>query len=213
MKKYKYYYLSLNHLLSNFTVMMLATTDEPILNYKEELLNESIGDILEYVLPEEEVLPFNLGASLNEKHEYVVYEPSDKELVEAGVKVLNFGEYLSAITNEIEYYNPNQFTVTDGVLYPISREYMIDSGIITMETELSLARRDRDTIMTALDKCNISHLIGDKVLTADRLAVVKAFKQQWLDITTDYTDLSVPILDRAPTMIPEVEYFMPVSRR
>jgi len=102
---------------------------------------------------------------------------------------------------EIKYKNGELINYTS------TRDDNIADGIITLDTEKEKARDHRLTHFQALDLYDKAVLRGDIQETLDMKSQRDIYRQQWLDLPSTYTDITIPIEQSYPIMPNFIEYF------
>ncbi|MGL5315581.1 MAG: hypothetical protein ACRC92_20170 [Peptostreptococcaceae bacterium] len=194
-----WFYLDKNHLTQHGDICVIYKSRDRKLDF--ETVFE--GNALEYKCLDGDNIPPYLYYNETEAK---VMEKTITDLVNDGVIVLNPGEYITK-EGSIGYYNFYYNKIVDGEVVALTREELVQTGVITLDSELAKIRAERVKVFAAIDKCATAHLMGDRVLTSEELVVRAAYKEKWLNITNDYVDPTEDIMLRVPPMPDFIAYY------
>ncbi|MHD0316757.1 hypothetical protein [Fusobacterium sp. THCT1E2] len=111
------------------------------------------------------------------------------------------------IDGKIVSYDTYSQKVIDGVIVEKTREDYIQEGLITLETEKEKARMEREKIFNALDLYDKAVLRGDIEESPEGKTARDTFRQAWLELPNNYTDINTPIEELYPTLLAIIAYF------
>lgn len=134
-----------------------------------------------------------------------IREATEEEKLERNQRSLAENELL--IDGKIESYDTYSQKIIDGVIVEKTREDYIQEGIITLETEKAKARAEREKIFNALDLYDKAVLRGDIQESPEGKEARDTFRQAWLELPNNYTDLSTPIEELYPVLPAIIAYF------
>ena len=89
----------------------------------------------------------------------------------------------------------------------LERKMKIEKGIITLETEKDKARQMRDKEFIALDLYDKAVLREDILETEKDKDDRDKFRNEWLELPNNYSDLDTPIEDLYPKTPEKIKYF------
>ncbi len=104
-------------------------------------------------------------------------------------------------------YDPYSQKIVDGAIMEKTREDYIQEGLITLETEKEKARMEREKIFNALDLYDKAVLRGDIEESPEGKTARDTFRQAWLELPNNYTDINTPIEELYPTLLAIIAYF------
>ncbi|WP_373079236.1 hypothetical protein [Fusobacterium varium] len=134
-----------------------------------------------------------------------IREATEEEKLERNQRSLAENELL--IDGKIESYDTYSQKIIDGVIVEKTREDYIQEGIITLETEKAKARAEREKIFNALDLYDKAVLRGDIEESPEGKTARDTFRQAWLELPNNYTDINTPIEELYPTLLAIIAYF------
>ena len=111
------------------------------------------------------------------------------------------------IDGKITSYDPYSQKIIDGVIVEKTREDYIAEGIITLETEKEKARMEREKVFNALDLYDKAVLRGDIEESVEGKAARDSFREAWLELPNNYTDINTPIEELYPILPSIIAYF------
>ena len=190
----KYIYISREQAKRGVSCVF-AVMDEPIKNMTEYFegkaclyVGEDLPHFITY-LPETDT----------------IREATEEEKLERNQRKLAENEFLK--DGKIVIYNPYSQKVVDNEILEKTREDYIQEGIITLETEKEKARAEREKIFNALDLYDKAVLRGDIQESPEGKEARDTFRQAWLELPNNYTDLSTPIEELYPVLSAIIAYF------
>lgn len=190
----KYIYISREQAKKGVSCVF-AVKDEPIKNMAEYFegkaclfIGEDLPHFITY-LPELDT----------------IREATEEEKLERNQRKLAENELL--IDGKITSYDPYSQKIIDGNIMEKAREDYIQEGIITLETEKEKARAEREKIFTALDLYDKAVLRGDIEESAEGKRARDEFREAWLELPNNYTDLSIEIESLYPALPAIIAYF------
>jgi len=190
----KYIYISREQAKRGVSCVF-AVMDEPIKNMTEYFegkaclyVGEDLPHFITY-LPETDT----------------IREATEEEKLERNQRKLAENEFLK--DGKIVSYNPYSQKVVDNEILEKTREDYIQEGIITLETEKEKARAEREKIFNALDLYDKAVLRGDIQESPEGKEARDTFRQAWLELPNNYTDLSTPIEELYPVLSAIIAYF------
>ena len=190
----KYIYISREQAKKGVSCVF-AVKDEPIKNMAEYFegkaclyVGEDLPHFITY-LPETDT----------------IREATEEEKLERNQRKLAENEFLK--DGKIVSYNPYSQKVVDNEILEKTREDYIQEGIITLETEKEKARAEREKIFNALDLYDKAVLRGDIQESPEGKEARDTFRQAWLELPNNYTDLSTPIEELYPVLSAIIAYF------
>ena len=190
----KYIYISREQAKKGVSCVF-AVKDEPIKNMAEYFegkaclfIGEDLPHFITY-LPELDT----------------IREATEEEKLERNQRKLAENELL--IDGKITSYDPYSQKIVDGNIVEKVREDYIAEGIITLETEKEKARMEREKIFNALDLYDKAVLRGDIEESPEGKRARDEFRQDWLDLPNNYTDINTPIEELYPILPSIIAYF------
>lgn len=190
----KYIYISREQAKRGVSCVF-AVKDEPVQNMAEYFegkaclyIGEDLPHFITY-LPETDT----------------IREATEEEKLERNQRKLAENELLK--DGKIISYDPYSQKIIDGNIMEKTREDYIQEGLITLETEKAKARAEREKIFNALDLYDKAVLRGDIQESEDGKKARDTFRQSWLELPNNYTDLSTPIEELYPTLLAIIAYF------
>lgn len=190
----KYIYISREQAKKGVSCVF-AVMDEPIKNMAEHFegkaclyVGEDLPHFITY-LPELDT----------------IREATEEEKLQRNQRSLSENELL--IDGKIVAYDPYSQKIVDGNIVEKTRDDYIQEGIITLETEKAKARVERENIFNALDLYDKAVLRGDIQENPEGREARDTFRQDWLELPNNYTDLSTPIEELYPTLPAIIAYF------
>lgn len=134
-----------------------------------------------------------------------IREATEEEKLERNQRKLSENELL--IDGKIMAYDLYSQKVVDGNIVEKTREDYIQEGLITLETEKEKARMEREKVFNALDLYDKAVLRGDIQESPEGKEARDTFRQAWLELPNNYTDLSIEIESLYPTLPAIIAYF------
>ena len=134
-----------------------------------------------------------------------IREATEEEKLERNQRKLSENELL--IDGKIISYDPYNQKVINNEIVEKTREDYIAEGIITLETEKEKARIEREKVFTALDLYDKAVLRGDIEESPEGKTARDEFRQAWLELPNNYSDLSIEIESLYPTLPAIIAYF------
>lgn len=134
-----------------------------------------------------------------------IREATEEEKLERNQRKLAENELL--IDGKIISYDPYSQKIVDGAIMEKTREDYIQEGLITLETEKEKARMEREKIFNALDLYDKAVLRGDIEESPEGKTARDTFRQAWLELPNNYTDINTPIEELYPTLLAIIAYF------
>lgn len=134
-----------------------------------------------------------------------IREATEEEKLQRNQRSLSENELL--IDGKIVSYDTYSQKIVDGAIVEKTREDYIQEGIITLETEKEKARAEREKIFTALDLYDKAVLRGDIEESAEGKRARDEFREAWLELPNNYTDLSIEIESLYPALPAIIAYF------
>lgn len=123
------------------------------------------------------------------------------------IEKIILSENEAIIDGEVVTYNSGTQKVVDNLIVDKTREDYIKEDIITLESEKEKARLQRSEDFQALDLYDKAVLRGDMEETAEMKAERDSFRNAWLELPDEYTDISIVIETLYPVMPEKIEYF------
>ncbi len=176
--------------------LVLGVSDERVEKYKEYYGQNSvefIGDDVPHYI------------SYDDAHNTIREATKDERYKQGNLTLQNYEVIIDGEIVEIDVDNEK---VVNGILVEKTRQEKINSGYITIKSEMNFARGIRTGYLLALDKADKNYLMGRLRLTNDELLEHTIFYNNLLDITKNYTDLSVPIMDRMPKVPTKIKQYL-----
>ncbi|WP_302820512.1 hypothetical protein [Fusobacterium ulcerans] len=190
----KYIYISREQAKKGVSCVF-AVKDEPIKNMAEYFegkaclyVGEDLPHFITY-LPEADT----------------IREATEEEKLERNQRKLAENELLK--DGKIISYDPYSQKVIDGNIVEKTREDYIAEGIITLETEKEKARMEREKVFNALDLYDKAVLRGDIEESVEGKAARDSFREAWLELPNNYTDINTPIEELYPILPSIIAYF------
>lgn len=134
-----------------------------------------------------------------------IREATEEEKLVRQQRTLAENELL--IDGKITSYDPYSQKIIDGVIVEKTREDYIAEGIITLETEKEKARMEREKVFNALDLYDKAVLRGDIEESVEGKAARDSFREAWLELPNNYTDINTPIEELYPILPSIIAYF------
>lgn len=134
-----------------------------------------------------------------------IREATEEEKLERNQRKLAENELLK--DGKIISYDPYSQKVIDGNIVEKTREDYIAEGIITLETEKEKARMEREKVFNALDLYDKAVLRGDIEESVEGKAARDSFREAWLELPNNYTDINTPIEELYPILPSIIAYF------
>lgn len=134
-----------------------------------------------------------------------IREATEEEKLERNQRKLAENELL--IDGKITSYDPYSQKIVDGNIVEKVREDYIAEGIITLETEKEKARMEREKVFNALDLYDKAVLRGDIEESPEGKTARDTFRQAWLELPNNYTDINTPIEELYPILPSIIAYF------
>lgn len=134
-----------------------------------------------------------------------IREATEEEKLQRNQRKLAKNELL--IDGKIVAYDPYSQKIVDGAIMEKTREDYIQEGLITLETEKEKARMEREKVFNALDLYDKAVLRGDIEESPEGKTVRDTFRQAWLELPNNYTDINTPIEELYPTLLAIIAYF------
>lgn len=194
----KYIYLDKEYAQKGIS-LVLGISSTPIENYKKyyegkaiEFKGNNLPHYITYIKAE------------NGEPEHI-REATYFEQYQMGLINLKINEV--AVNNEIISYNNNTQIIKNGEIINKTRKQLIQQGIITLESEKEKARVDRQRYLQAVDLYDKEVLRMDITENVEQKKERDIFRQKWLDVPADYTDISIPIEETYPTIPKLISYF------
>ena len=190
----KYIYISREQAKKGVSCVF-AVKDEPIKNMAEYFegkaclyVGEDLPHFITY-LPEADT----------------IREATEEEKLERNQRKLAENELLK--DGKIISYDPYSQKIIDGNIMEKTREDYIQEGLITLETEKAKARAEREKIFNALDLYDKAVLRGDIEESVEGKAARDSFREAWLELPNNYTDINTPIEELYPILPSIIAYF------
>lgn len=190
----KYIYISREQAKKGVSCVF-AVMDEPIKNMAEHFegkaclyVGEDLPHFITY-LPELDT----------------IREATEEEKLQRNQRSLSENELL--IDGKIVSYDTYRQKIVDGNIVEKTRDDYIQEGIITLETEKAKARAERENIFNALDLYDKAVLRGDIEESPEGKEARDTFRQAWLELPNNYTDINTPIEELYPTLLAIIAYF------
>ena len=134
-----------------------------------------------------------------------IREATEEEKLERNQRKLSENELL--IDGKIVAYDTYSQKVVDNEIVEKTREDFIQEGLITLETEKQKARMEREKIFNALDLYDKAVLRGDIQESPEGKEARDTFRQAWLELPNNYTDINTPIEELYPVLPAIIAYF------
>ena len=134
-----------------------------------------------------------------------IREATEEEKLERNQRKLSENELL--IDGKITSYDPYSQKVINNEIIEKTREDYIAEGLITLETEKAKARAEREKVFIALDLYDKAVLREDIQESAEGKKARDEFRQAWLELPNNYTDLNTPIEELYPVLPAIIAYF------
>jgi len=134
-----------------------------------------------------------------------VREATEKEKVVRVNRVLSPGEIIQ--NGEIVIYDIYSQKNVEGEIVDKTRQDFITENILTLESEKTKAREERDKQLKSLDLYDKAVLRGDIVEDEQNKQVRDNFRTEWLLVPNDYSDINIPIEDFYPVIPEFIKYF------
>ncbi|WP_306584014.1 hypothetical protein [Fusobacterium ulcerans] len=134
-----------------------------------------------------------------------IREATEEEKLERNQRNLAENELL--IDGKIVAYDTYSQKIIDGNIVEKTREDYIQEGIITLETEKGKARAEREKVFNALDLYDKAVLRGDIEESQEEKTARDSFRQAWLELPNNYTDLITSIEELYPVLPAIIAYF------
>lgn len=112
------------------------------------------------------------------------------------------------INGKIVDYDINTQKIVNNEIIDKTREDYINEKVITLDTEKLKARMQREKELNADDLYDKAVLRGDIIETPKNKEERDIFRNAWLEIPNNYTDLSTPIEQLYPMPTEKIKYFM-----
>ena len=190
----KYIYISREQAKEGVSCVF-AVKDEPIKNMAEYFegkaclfIGEDLPHFITY-LPELDT----------------IREATEEEKLERNQRKLAENELLK--DGKIISYDPYSQKVINNEIVEKTREDYIQEGLITLETEKEKARTEREKIFNALDLYDKAVLRGDIQESEEGKKARDEFRQVWLELPNNYSDLSIEIESLYPVLPAIIAYF------
>ena len=174
---------------------VFAVMDEPVKNMAEHFegkaclyIGEDLPHFITY-LPELDT----------------IREATEEEKLQRNQRSLSENELL--IDGKIVAYDIYRQKIVDGNIVEKTREDFIQEGLITLETEKEKARMEREKVFNALDLYDKAVLRGDIEESPEGKTARDTFRQAWLELPNNYTDINTPIEELYPTLLAIIAYF------
>lgn len=176
--------------------LVLGASEKRIENYTEYFEKkgvEFIGDNIPYYITYVSELD-------------TVREATDEEMLQRNQRELKENEVL--INGKIIDYDINFQKIVNNMIVDKTREDYINEKVITLDSEKLKARIEREKDLNAIDLYDKAVLRGDIVETPKDKKERDLFRNAWLEIPNNYTDLSIPIEQLYPIPTEKIKYFM-----
>lgn len=134
-----------------------------------------------------------------------IREATEEEKLVRQQRTLAENELL--IDGKIVSYDTYSQKIVDGNIVEKTREDYIQEGLITLETEKEKARMEREKVFTALDLYDKAVLRGDIEESVEGKAARDSFREAWLELPNNYTDINTPIEELYPILPSIIAYF------
>jgi|GEM_PF-2031079 len=134
-----------------------------------------------------------------------IREATEEEKLVRQQRTLAENELL--IDGKIVSYDTYSQKIVDGNIVEKTREDFIQEGLITLETEKEKARMEREKVFNALDLYDKAVLRGDIEESEEGKKARDTFRQAWLELPNNYTDLSTPVEELYSTLPAIIAYF------
>lgn len=135
-----------------------------------------------------------------------IREATDEEMLQRNQRELEENEVL--IDGKIIDYDINSQKIVNNTIVDKTREDYINEKVITLDSEKLKARIEREKDLNAVDLYDKAVLRGDIVETPKDKKERDIFRNAWLEIPNNYTDLSIPIEQLYPMPTEKIKYFM-----
>ncbi|MBC2851951.1 hypothetical protein H5J22_11135 [Cetobacterium sp. 8H] len=112
------------------------------------------------------------------------------------------------INGKIVDYDINTQKIVNNEIIDKTREDYINEKVIALDTEKLKARMQREKELNAVDLYDKAVLRGDIIETPKDKEERDIFRNAWLEIPNNYTDLSIPIEQLYPIPTEKIKYFM-----
>ncbi len=192
----KYIYLDREHAKKGIS-LVFAVCEQRIEDYQKMFDNKAIEFI-------GEDLPHYITYVKTDDVEYV-REATREEQYQNGLIELTPGE--AFIDGKIVLFDPLAQVIKGNKVVEKTREQLIHENIISYESEKTKARNIRKIYLKALDLYDKAVLRGDINESAEQREQRDTFRQSWLDLPSQYIDITIPIENLYPAVPDFISYF------
>ncbi len=167
---------------------------------KKDYIKDYDGKALEY---EGENLPHFITYILETDS---IREATEEEKLERGQRTIAYNEILK--DGKIITYDYINQKIVNGEILDKTRNDYIEEGTLTIESEKEKARLERENQFKALDLYDKAVLRGDIEETQEMKKERDEFRESWLKIPNNYSNIDIPIENFYPVLNKIISYFL-----
>lgn len=132
---------------------------------------------------------------------------TDEECAALGYRQLKDGEIITDGKLQV-IENPGEGYRWTGTQWLKEREFLIDIGSITIESEKEKARAQREKEFDAYHKLISNYNAGVVDLPSKKMDIIILWRAEWLNVPNAYAELNSPIEEIYPVLPERIKYYM-----